>query len=109
MNIIKTLSTTLLVLFLCSCASQERAAYTTLGALGKAVDISEREYLDGSLTGFYKTNNFPRIQASYSAFQGAYKLAVTSAMGSTNVPPTADLQHQANQLLSDLKAAMEAK
>ena len=84
--------------------SQSRAVHNTLGGLGQAVDIAEREYMDGVIYGAYKTNDFPRIQAGYSAFQGAYKLAVVMAMGSTNIPPTAELSRQAAQLISDINA-----
>lgn len=89
------------------CATGNRATYNTLASLGKAVDIAERQYMDGVLAGTYATNDFPRIQASYSAFQGAYKLTVISMMGKTNAPPTEELARQGAQLISDIQAAVK--
>lgn len=78
------------LLLIAGCSSRQRTTHTTLASIGKAVDIAEREYLDGVLTKRYKTNGFPEVQRAYGLFQLTYSNAVWVAARDTNgiaVPP----------------------
>lgn len=78
---------TICILLVIGCTSRQRTTHTTLASIGKAVDIAEREYLDGVLTKRYKTNGFPEVQRAYGAFQVVYSNAVWVAARDTNAPP----------------------
>lgn len=96
-----------IVLVGCSggCKSSERTQHTTLHATGKAVDIAEREYMDGIVKGTIRTNEFPQIQAGYKAFQASYRLAVQSASGDTNALTPTNLSALAAELLQQIQIA----
>jgi hypothetical protein len=93
--------------FVVGCNSPSRAAYNTLSATGKAVDMAEREYMDKIVRGELRTNDFPRIQSGYRAFQTSYLVALNVASGNTNALTPPALSQQASKLIGEIRGALK--
>ncbi len=97
--------------FVAGCGtSPQRATHTTLEGVGRAVDLAEREYLDGVLARRYRTNGFPETQAAYGLFQIVYSNAVWQASRDTNrVGLPEYVRAAADQALTQINSAKGAK
>ena len=88
-------------------SSPERIKFNSLAAVGQAVDLAEREYLDRIISKQIKTNGFPELQQDYQTFQFAYSFAVIAAGMDSNSVPSTELSASASKLIQAIQQTIK--